>query len=65
MYLHVLFCLDKTPPKEWPNKGQIMFKNFNLRYSSDTPKVLKNINIVIQPAEKVFLCSIINVALRF
>lgn len=53
------FCLDKTPSKDWPNKGQIEFKNFYLCYSSDKPKVLKNINISIQPTEKVLLLIVI------
>jgi len=45
--------IDKKPPKEWPNNGQIVFKNLSLRYSLDTPHVLKNLNIIIQPMEKV------------
>lgn len=45
--------LDKKPPKEWPQKGQIQFKNFYLRYSVDTPHVLKNLNITIESMEKV------------
>lgn len=45
--------VDKKPSKEWPQKGQITFKNFYLRYSSDTPHVLKNLNIHIEPMEKV------------
>ncbi|VVC32358.1 Hypothetical protein CINCED_3A013682 [Cinara cedri] len=44
---------DKKPPKEWPQKGQIIFKNFYLRYSPDTPHVLKNLNIHIESMEKV------------
>lgn len=47
--------LDKKPPKEWPQKGQIIFKNFYLRYSSDTPHVLKDLNIRIESMEKVIL----------
>ncbi|XP_025405942.1 probable multidrug resistance-associated protein lethal(2)03659 isoform X3 [Sipha flava] len=44
---------NKKPPKEWPQKGQIVFKNFYLRYSLDTPHVLKNLNIKIESMEKV------------
>ncbi|XP_060850595.1 probable multidrug resistance-associated protein lethal(2)03659 [Rhopalosiphum padi] len=44
---------DKKPPKEWPDKGQIVFDNFYLRYSLDTAHVLKNLNIQIQAMEKI------------
>eukprot|EP00102_Acyrthosiphon_pisum_P018651 XP_016655861.1 PREDICTED: probable multidrug resistance-associated protein lethal(2)03659 isoform X2 [Acyrthosiphon pisum] len=44
---------DKKPPREWPDKGQIVFENFYLRYSLDGDHVLKNLNILIQPMEKV------------
>jgi hypothetical protein len=39
-------------PPEWPIGG-IIFENFSFRYSSTAPWVLKNINISIQPNEKV------------
>ncbi len=44
-------------PPQWPIGG-IIFENFSFRYSSTAPWVLKNINISIQPNEKV--CSILN-----
>lgn len=44
---------DKKPPKEWPDKGQIEFNKLSLRYKTDTPFVLKNLNIEIKPMEKV------------
>ncbi|VVC32175.1 Hypothetical protein CINCED_3A023482 [Cinara cedri] len=44
---------DIKPPKEWPNEGKIIFKHFYLRYDLDTPHVLKDLNIVIEPTEKV------------
>ncbi|XP_026805630.1 probable multidrug resistance-associated protein lethal(2)03659 isoform X2 [Rhopalosiphum maidis] len=44
---------DKKPPKEWPDKGQIVFENVYLRYSLDTAYVLKNLNIQIQAMEKI------------
>lgn len=45
--------LEKKPSKEWPQKGQIIFKNFYLRYSQDSPHVLKDLNIKIESMEKV------------
>ncbi|XP_026807199.1 probable multidrug resistance-associated protein lethal(2)03659 isoform X1 [Rhopalosiphum maidis] len=44
---------EKKPSKEWPQKGQIMFKNFYLRYSLDSPHVLKDLNIKIESMEKI------------
>lgn len=45
--------LDKAPPKEWPESGDIVFQNFNLRYSPELPHTLKNLNFKIQSMEKV------------
>ncbi|XP_022166683.1 probable multidrug resistance-associated protein lethal(2)03659 [Myzus persicae] len=44
---------DKLPPTDWPNNGQIIFKQLYLRYDLDTPFVLKNLNINIEAAEKI------------
>lgn len=54
MILYQTFS-DKKPPKEWPDKGQITFNSFYLRYGTDTPYVLNNLNINIEPTEKVIL----------
>ncbi|EDW28514.1 GL18906 [Drosophila persimilis] len=46
---------EKKPPKSWPAEGKIMFDELSLRYVPD-PKaeyVLKSLNFVIQPREKV------------
>lgn len=51
--LRTLIDLGKTHPKEWPHQGEIVFMNFNLRYSQDMPYVLKNLNVTIRPMEKV------------
>ncbi|XP_051158018.1 ATP-binding cassette subfamily C member 4-like [Leptopilina boulardi] len=42
-----------TPPRNWPTKGYIRFRNMYLRYSEYDPPVLKGLNIVIYPTEKV------------
>lgn len=50
----IFFCFpDKRPPKDWPSKGQIVFHQFCLYYSPNTPYILKNINVKIDPLEKV------------
>ncbi|XP_012274704.1 probable multidrug resistance-associated protein lethal(2)03659 [Orussus abietinus] len=48
--------LSPTPspaPKDWPTKGHIKLRNVYLRYSEDSPPVLKNLNLEIHPSEKV------------
>ena len=43
-----------TPPKNWPSQGCIRFRNTFMRYSESDPPVLKGLNLVIYPTEKVF-----------
>lgn len=44
---------EKKPPKTWPDKGEVRFVNLFLRYFTDEPPVLKNLNFTIRPLEKV------------
>ena len=46
---------QNKPPKEWPQKGQIILEKLFLRYSPDetVEPVLKNLNVKIMPNEKV------------
>jgi len=41
------------PPVNWPDKGEIVFKNVSLSYDKNLPNVLKNISLKIYPAEKI------------
>ncbi|GJJ76701.1 hypothetical protein EMPS_09060 [Entomortierella parvispora] len=41
------------PPPSWPHSGDIQIKNLSMRYSADTPEVLKNVSLHIQAGEKV------------
>ncbi|KAH8259007.1 hypothetical protein KR038_006887, partial [Drosophila bunnanda] len=47
--------LDKKPPKSWPEQGNIVFDELSLRYipNPKTKCVLKSLNFVIKPREKV------------
>jgi hypothetical protein len=47
------FVLDQKPPSGWPVKGMIQFDHMNLKYSPIDPPVLKDLNFIIQPAQKV------------
>lgn len=39
--------------KNWPNRGKIKIVDFSASYRPETPIILKNINIEIEPGEKV------------
>ncbi|KAF5275656.1 hypothetical protein FQA39_LY06768 [Lamprigera yunnana] len=46
--------LPKTPKKEeWPRNGKISFHNLGLRYAEGTELMLKNLNFIIYPKEKI------------
>lgn len=44
---------EKKPPATWPEHGEIKFVNLYLRYNSTDAPVLKDLNFVIKPQEKV------------
>lgn len=48
-----VFPLIPDTPKGWPNDGLIRFTNVSMRYSEDMEPVLRNLNLLILPAEKV------------
>jgi ABC-type multidrug transport system fused ATPase/permease subunit len=43
---------ENRPPKEWPEKGEIVFKNASLRYRQGE-LVLKQLNVTVDGEEKV------------
>ncbi|CAG9814463.1 unnamed protein product [Phaedon cochleariae] len=46
-------AVPQEPPKNWPSQGKLVFENMGLRYFPEGPLVLKHLNIVINPREKV------------
>ncbi|XP_061182252.1 multidrug resistance-associated protein 1-like isoform X3 [Saccostrea echinata] len=46
---------ETKPHSSWPQKGEIVFENYGLRYREGLDLVLKDISCKIQPAEKVLL----------
>uniref|UniRef100_A0A4W3I7R4 Multidrug resistance-associated protein 4 n=1 Tax=Callorhinchus milii TaxID=7868 RepID=A0A4W3I7R4_CALMI len=46
---------SKPPPKDWPNKGTVVFDGVNFSYSVNADPVLKNLNLTIRSKEKVGL----------
>lgn len=44
---------DKKPPKEWPARGAIEFKDVVMQYRPGLPFVLKGLSLSIKGGEKV------------
>ena len=40
-------------PEGWPSSGSIEFKNVTMRYSEDSPLVLRGLNFFIESGEKI------------
>lgn len=45
--------VEPRPDPQWPQKGEIVFKNYSTRYREGLDLVLKNINLTIKPQEKI------------
>ncbi len=46
--------IDKTKPsKDWPSSGRILFQNYSVKYRENLENVLTDLNIDIQPGEKI------------
>ncbi|KAK6200456.1 uncharacterized protein RJT21DRAFT_130974 [Scheffersomyces amazonensis] len=46
--------INETRPREsWPEAGKIVFKNYSTKYRDNLDPVLKDLNIEIQPKEKI------------
>ena len=43
----------RKPPQNWPSQGRIQFANYFARYQAMNELVLKDINLLINPGEKV------------
>jgi ABC-type multidrug transport system fused ATPase/permease subunit len=44
---------NNRPSKAWPENGEIIFKNYSVRYRPELDPVLKSIDSTIKPGEKV------------
>jgi len=43
--------------KNWPERGELEFKNVKFKYREDLDLTLKNISFKIQPGEKIGVCG--------
>lgn len=44
---------EKKPKESWPEEGKIEFKDLSLKYDPAEPPVLKSLNFVVYPREKI------------
>ena len=44
---------NNRPPANWPDKGRIEFKDYQLRYRTGLDLVIKGISLVIEPNQKI------------
>jgi ABC-type multidrug transport system fused ATPase/permease subunit len=44
---------ESKPPVNWPTEGKIQFENYKLSYRSELEPVLKGINLIIAPRNKI------------
>ncbi|KAJ2223564.1 Multidrug resistance-associated protein 1, partial [Coemansia sp. RSA 518] len=44
---------NNSPPVNWPQHGKIEFRDFSMRYRDDLGVALDNINLVVNPGEKI------------
>uniref|UniRef100_A0A8D2K0N4 ATP binding cassette subfamily C member 8 n=1 Tax=Theropithecus gelada TaxID=9565 RepID=A0A8D2K0N4_THEGE len=44
-------------PKNWPDQGRIQIQNLSVRYDSSLKPVLKHVNALISPGQKIGICG--------
>lgn len=52
------YRIEATEPgRNWPQNGEIVFKDVDMSYTPDLPNVLKKLNFSIRPQEKIGICG--------
>lgn len=44
---------ENRPPESWPDEGRIEFEGVEMRYRPELPLVLKGVNLIVEPLNKV------------
>ncbi|XP_041459432.1 ATP-binding cassette sub-family C member 9-like isoform X1 [Lytechinus variegatus] len=52
-------CYDEgqMPPSNWPRRGKILVDNVSARYAKELDPILHEVNINIQPGQKIGICG--------
>ncbi|CAH6720131.1 oligomycin resistance ATP-dependent permease Yor1p [[Candida] jaroonii] len=48
---------ETKPHDQWPNLGEIEFRNVSMRYRAGLPKVLKNVTFSVKNNERIGICG--------
>lgn len=48
---------DHTPNDSWPQKGEVVFKDYQARYRDDLDLVLHGVSFEVKPGEKIGICG--------
>jgi ATP-binding cassette subfamily C (CFTR/MRP) protein 1 len=48
------------PPKDWPTKGEVEFKNLKVRYREGLDLALKGLDIFVEGGTKVIIINTIS-----
>jgi len=48
---------EMKPDGGWPQAGEIQFKNYSMRYRVEHDLVLRDVNIVVKPGERLGICG--------
>lgn len=54
------FSISKEPRSNWPSEGEIVFKDFKMKYRPNLPLVLNGVSFHIKPGEKVIIQYILH-----
>ena len=46
---------EQKPPRDWPQQGEIISRNVYLKYTEESPYILKDLSFTIHPRQKVIL----------
>lgn len=44
---------DRAPPADWPQQGELVLREVEMRYQENLPLVLNKISCTIRPKEKI------------
>ncbi|OJK01767.1 hypothetical protein ASPACDRAFT_25680 [Aspergillus aculeatus ATCC 16872] len=50
-------CSKAPPPPDWPQQGLVRFHDVSAAYNSESPPVLKNVSLEVQPGQKLAICG--------
>ncbi|RAH82412.1 putative ABC transporter [Aspergillus japonicus CBS 114.51] len=48
---------EPPPPPDWPQQGLIRFHEVSAAYNCESPPVLKNVSLEVQPGQKLAICG--------